>query len=275
MAIVVVSVGSAHMGAPSQNTCSVTVPAGGVPTGALICQNYVNTQGSPGAQTRTYSDSAGNSYAEKIVIANASGGLAAIASTFNCIALVSGNFIKCVLSANTNGCLSVFYATGIKTTSDPYDSACNASNTGTGISISLASGSPSVANTLLVATICTLSTITGFIDPGGWTAIQADSSNGTGTNFAIHGGTQVASASQAYSPSWTGSSRWAAVLTGFAPASSGGGARTIPLHGPFGLIRPPGGLTIPVGAALLEAMKRNPTLARRSFFDLSRWGKEQ
>ncbi len=122
MAISVVNIGTNNNKTLATNaSLSVTVPAGGVPAGALICMLIGSAGNGP---TISVTDNAGNSYANNINIA--SGGSSLIFSyAYNALALVSGNLITYAFSIPNGSSLATsitaFYATGIQTTSDPLD----------------------------------------------------------------------------------------------------------------------------------------------------------
>lgn len=206
---------------------AVTVPAGGVPSGALILLCEGNGTSNSGTVGASVVDSASNSYTNGTVSNNGGNCAGSIYRCWNCNALVSTNTIS--LTANTNmiQLLSAFYATGVKTSSDPLDTQNTASTTGNSGTPSVSTSSNGSANGNLVV---------GWVvdnGPSGDTGFVQDSTNGayatpptrvgtTGagaaSNITGQGGFFVDSggsgATETYAPAIT-SRNWAASIQTF------------------------------------------------------------
>ncbi len=186
-------------------------------------------------------------------------GAAAMAYSYNCAALTSGQTITMTnaTGASNTAALSCFYATGLKTASDPQDSTTNNGTGGSSATPSVtASGAPATASSLVIGLVGTNgpsgdsftqdSTNAAYATPP--TRVGTAGGNQT-TNYTIAGGFVVTSSQLTYAPSIT-SRNWAAMIAGFAPAPSGSTVHpsTLPLLG---------------AGMLYRALKTNPVLSRR------------
>jgi hypothetical protein len=198
------------------NSLSITVPAGGVPAGALIvvCEAHGGT-----ADVSTgVSDSAGNSYSEAGYEPGSSGIELVVWYAYNVSALAPGDTITMSFSVNSRYALSALYATGEETGADPRDATAQAaaSSRSSTPSATLAAA-PAVANSLVVAALAWNST-TGFTQAAGWSAppdlIATSSSTAT-----VAGGSEVTSTADTYAPTLGAVAQWALLLVVFKPAS--------------------------------------------------------
>jgi hypothetical protein len=119
MTITVVDIGTGN--SVSGATTSVTVPTGGVPSGSFICIG-VNEDSTTASGSVADSKSA-NSFLKKVSAANNNNntyGWAAVYIAWNSNPLVAGDTIIYTKGSSGRGtAVSAFYATGIKTSSDP------------------------------------------------------------------------------------------------------------------------------------------------------------
>lgn len=206
-------------------TIAVTVPAGGVPAGALIVV-FIGEQDT--VIGGSVADTAGNTY-------TAVGGK--VNSTPNCYgrffyaynvsALVSANSIT--FTKHTSGSRAVitaWYVTGSQIASDPLDAAVSATNSGNVTSQTVTSGAPSVAGELLVACCCFAGTDTdNLTNDATWSntpPTSARQTSGGAGNPQIYGGRVVEAGTSAHT--FTGvtvaSRSWAASVIGFKVAAT-------------------------------------------------------
>ena len=205
-------------------TVAITVPAGGVPVGALICLTSSESTNSfpPGS----VADTASNTYAEVISARRSDGptGFGSIFYAWNVAALVSGNTITYTkVASGARTAISAFYATGILTISDPLDSAATASAFGTGVSPSVTSGTPSVAGDLFVAAVIFGGNHSFTQDTGhGWaTPFNESASGATSTDACVDGGNQInpGTGTKIYAPT-INNIDWAALICAFKAAAN-------------------------------------------------------
>lgn len=226
MAITVVNIGVANAAAPP---VSVTVPAGGVPAGALIVVVVCNRTNSAPAGSVT--DTAGNTYtaaAGANLNGAAANGYGRIFYAYNVAALVSGNSITFNNTGSTGRtAMSAFYATGIATASDPLVSSATATSTGNSAAPTVTSGVPTAANCLFVGGIAVRTVAATFVQDstnGAWATPPNTAVNGSSTTGArVFGGSLVVADSSAhtYAPTWTGSDLWAEMIVAFKPPGGG------------------------------------------------------
>ena len=219
MAISVTTVGSV-LGSTGTTT-ALTVPAGGVPSGALIVaavqdRSTVSSGGS-------VADSSSNTWAAIVALdcAGTSNGFGCVYYTYNATALSSGNTITHTkVTSGEKVALSVLYATGIDT-SAPLDTAVTASASGTGTPFSVTSGTPSQSGELFLGVLSEKSSQT-WTNTSPWTTpfdFIATSGNGVGGANQVNSGTGT----KTFSETITGTPNWAAFIVGFkAPAAAGG-----------------------------------------------------
>lgn len=205
----------------------ITVPAGGVPAGAMIVVCWANdNNGGVNDNVDAISDTAGNSYDEGLVgqgfVRNADGVNAGIAFALNVGALSSGNTIT--LAGNSGAAAkaaAAFYVTGIATSS-AKDQGGTATGTDTTPSVSTSAGTTQ-ADEITIG-------IVGTEGPSGDTFTQ-DASPAYATppvrigttgaaaasNITLAGGyfIETATGTKTYNPTLGTSRDWAAVIATF------------------------------------------------------------
>ena len=202
---------------------AITVPAGGVPSGALIVV-MMSSGATSGAPTCT--DTAGNSYTLVNQTSRnnlASYGYGAMLYAKNAVALSSGNTITITQASGSIACEAV-YATGVDTTA-PLDTSVTAAAFGNSTAQTVTSGAASVSGDLFVAFTAATGRSTAFTNDttNGWTApFGRVSSGGTSGDSSLYSGYQVnaGSGAKTYAPTVTGSSTWAAIVAGFKAAAT-------------------------------------------------------
>lgn len=223
MAISVTTIGTAIDAAGSGATLAVTVPGGGVPSGALIfvgCGEGNNATYSAGGSV---ADTSSNTYTE---ISHSNTSTTDFGQTFyakNATALSSGDSIT--FTKQTSGdraAVSTFYATGIDT-SAPLDTAVTATANGTSTTPSVTSGTPSVSGELFVGFLLEQQNTQLFTqDTGNGWATPPDETGFTTSNLGsdhvcIGGGNQVNSGTgtKTFAPTTSFTARWAIFVCGF------------------------------------------------------------
>lgn len=206
------------------STCSITVPVGGVPSGALICVLVTDRATGTNITGAAFSDTSSNTYniAGQIQVAGTNG-ITAISYVKNCSALVSGNSIT-YTGSTSNIALSAFYATGIDI-SNPLDTAVTATNAGTSAAPSVTSGTSSGSGELFVGGIAshgTAGTITQDTTNGWAVPFTNVSSGGTAPDREVGGGNQVvpSTTSKTYAPTLAASTDWAIIVVAFKPLAN-------------------------------------------------------
>lgn len=228
MAIVVTDLGQAN--STIGGTCLLTVLAS-VPTGALIVV-CVTDRSNPNNGTPSVTDVGSNTYAgvAQTKINNAAtSGFGEVFYSYNSTALVSGVSVITYTKAETGKdcAITAFYATGILSTGDPYDSAVLGQGTGNSTTPTATSGTPSVAGELFLALYSSAGN-TGTYTPDtghSWATPPITSTSGTAsTNSTIAGGTQVNAGTGTiiHSPTTGTSHGWADIIVGFKPTPAGG-----------------------------------------------------
>ena len=141
-------------------TLSVTVPAGGVPAGALIVVG-VDEYGTGISIGGSVADTHNTPYTCLAGQNNWTGitwGFSNICYFWNATALTSGNTITFTLSAGTGrrAVMTAFYATGIMTSGNPLDAAVSVGTTGISSAnplVTLQSGTPGQSGELFVSMV--------------------------------------------------------------------------------------------------------------------------
>lgn len=240
MPISVTNIGTASDHSTTTSSLNITVPVGGVPTGALIVCCAATTVAAGTGIAGAFTDTAGiNTYATAWSAGNSVGfngvganGYIILGYSFNSSALTSANAVTFNTStASHSDGFSAFYATGIQTSSDPRDTAFQNTATGSSAAPSVAASAvPAAAGSLVIG-------IVGINAPSSDTFTQ-DSTNAAYANFPIRvgssagstlsnatiaGGEIVSSAQLTYAPALGTSRTWAAAITAFKPASTGVG----------------------------------------------------
>lgn len=225
MAISVTDLGTT--GNATGTTLALTVPVGGVPSGAaiVVCVSE-NSQTIGGSVT----DTAGNTYiATTGVFLNGTvqNGFGRMFYCYNASALVSGNTITYTKVGSVQVALAVLYATGLQTAVDPLDAVVTTTNTGSSTNPNVASGTPSQAGELFVAFAAFRSSATFSQDSGNGWAFPPSSANSGGTSssqLTVVGGNQVnaGTAALTFSPTISTGRNWATFVFGFKP---GGGSQ--------------------------------------------------
>lgn len=201
----------------------VAVPGGGIPAGALIF--VVSYNSNSNNTTPTVSDSASNTYTTPINIANggASRGSMIISYAYNVSALTSGQHVRCHYVTGSNAshvAMAVGYATGILTSTDPYDSSF--ANTGSSASTNSftinSNGAPVKANSLVVAAISVFQQ-QSFSGDGTYTTppFTTSQSGGSPPTATAEGGYKISSSSESYSGSMSQLKSIAMAIVAFAP----------------------------------------------------------
>lgn len=222
MAISVTNIGTGSS-AGGTATVGIAVPAGGVPTGALICvasneTSSATAAGSVADTKNTYSTATSGGNASNLAF----GGMYYAA---NASALTSSNTLTYTKNNSSNtGVCSAFYATGVLTTS-PLDTAVTAAgSTGATTSPTVTSGTPSLSGELFVA-ICAYRSSSGFTEDTthNW-ATPFNQINVTVTNLG--GGNQVNAAATAltFNPTIGASVSCAIMVVAFKPAATASAA---------------------------------------------------
>lgn len=219
MAIVVTNIGTIQQAAGA--SAAVTVPASGVPAGALVIVIAGEDSLTPGGSV---ADTAGNTYSVGASKANVSG-FGRIFYAWNVAALVSGNSIT--YTKQTSGdkvAVSACYATGIQTTSDPIDGAFTATASGSSTSPSVTSGTAAVSGELVVgASVALGRDIDTFTQDAAYsTPPTAINNAGAGSvNPLVAGGNLVnaGTGAKTYAPTIT-SRPWSALIVAFAATAS-------------------------------------------------------
>lgn len=209
--IVVTDIGTGSGGAVASYT--ITVPVGGVPSGALIVVSILdNGSSTPGGSV---SDTALNTYTAATGTGAAGLGSIRIFFAFNVSALVSGNTITYTKINGASGSLgSAFYATGIKTSATPLDSGASAGATGTSTTPSVTSNAAATTGELFVGWVGLLGTPT-FTQPSGW---SSPPSAIAGFTLSAQGGNLInaGSTAQTYNPTLSGGAiQWLDLVTAF------------------------------------------------------------
>jgi hypothetical protein len=228
MAISVTNIGTGFSNATA-TTAAITVPAGGIPAGALIV--VAVTENATIAAGGSIADSSGtNSYSQITSAANATQGFGAIWYAANVAALVSGNTITYTRASSLLDCsISAFYATGILTTS-PVDTGVTASaGPASSSSPSITSGIPAVSGELFVAMVSNNSVVSNVNvtftqdTTHGWAVPFTESiATGASSYAMLDGGNQVNAGSSAkiFNPTLSGAKSVAIMVVGFKPAAS-------------------------------------------------------
>lgn len=220
-------------------TIAVTVPVGGVPTGAVIF-GALSERTNHAAPVGSVADTALNTYQ---IPTNASGNLNNVAAngvgelwySYTGGALVSGNTIT--YTRNTSGsnvAFSCFYATGLLASGDPFDIAANATGTNTTPSVSV---TPGTANDLAVGVLAAKGDAGTFTQDASlaWATPPVQSTTGSaGTAARVEGGTVVLSgaSSTTYAPTISVGTPWVIIIATFKPA--GGASRPVKMAGEWG-----------------------------------------
>lgn len=203
-----------------------TVPAGGVPLGALLVALVTEISNSaPGAGS--IADAGGNAYTYNLgASANnvQSNGFTAIYTALVSAALTSGQLVtytKAIPASNTR--LVTGYVTG-QDSATPVDASASTSAFGSSAGVTVTSGTPAQASPFYIGSA---------FGPGGGTSTQAASWNTIGLNSvaptAISAWIQGSGTTpQTYNSTWSSSRVWAAcILVVNPPITGGGGGGTI------------------------------------------------
>ena len=226
-AIATFDVGKAAGTIANLGNLSVTVPAGGIPAGALvvIIAKTIWLTGGGCLDGVNYDpfDSVGNTY--HAGSCGGSGGTfnVAMAYAYNVSAIAAGQTISIHNISGSSRALgmTVFYATGVKTTADPRDSTVYATVQSTANPFSLQAGAaPAVAGTLLVGgfalnNTCTFSTTGSFTEP------PPTPENSTVSPLLVAAGaTDVTSTQDTFTKTCATNAGGWLVIDGYAPAAS-------------------------------------------------------
>ena len=199
---------------------AITVPAGGVPQGALIVFCSVSLTN----DVTAVSDTNNSGYTQAV----SSGGPPRTQTYYfpNCAALVSTNTITPTYAAATTIAMSAFYATGIATVG-PLDNTTGVA-TGSSTTPSATTGTLLVSGELVVGVVAvngpsgdTFTQLGGFAAP----PTRVGTSGGaTASNVTLDGGTELAPDTTAvtYNPTLGTSHAWAETIATFKPAAAAG-----------------------------------------------------
>jgi hypothetical protein len=231
MAWNVVNIGTGGGGA---TTNTITVPAGGVPKGAMIVLGV--TEGGTGAETpgRAF-DSVGNQYQLLTYRYQNNGVASGLGALYYCpatqAALASAQTISYTLGLSGDTCaLSAFYATGQLGTNDTVDWSVLRTATGASATPSVASGVATTPGELFVGWLAwdNASTVTQdnlhapWSTPPNLVNISTNTFNGFGGNFVNSGTT-----AKTYAPTMGTGQSWAIFIAGFRPAVVAVGDNTL------------------------------------------------
>lgn len=227
MAISVTNIGTANSTTAGGATAVITVPGGGVPSGALIGLVATETA-STTAVGGSVIDTDLNTYTAQTPISLnnvTTNGFNQFFWSNNVAALVSTNAITYTKQTTLGrATISAFYVTGLATSS-VLDSAVTATATGTGPSPSVTSGTPGASGELFVAVAgwgAFLSRTFTQDTTHNWTA-PPTAVNASGTVAGLGGGTQVNAGTSTiqFTPTIGNSGTvWAAQIFGFKAASA-------------------------------------------------------
>ncbi len=206
MAIALTNIGTAALKTAGTHTLSVTVPAGGVPSGACIFTAAASWLTSAAPSVGAASDNVNGTYQNPVSLYFNPGvqSQASIRASyfFNCAALSSGDSISVASVTGDAKAISIFYATGLSTT-DPLDATTPDFNGGTTCQMAAA---PAVANSLVFAVSGSPYLLADFIQDSTNASYAAPpvAANTTGNpssgNATVAGGTVISSAQLSYAP---------------------------------------------------------------------------
>lgn len=204
---------------------SITVPAGGVPSGACLFVG-LTIRNNP-LTNLAITDSASNSYSNitsrALNNSTVNGWLTAWRAE-NVSTLSSGNTITVSTTdfSAAHVAASVFYATGINISS-PLDGAVTAVASGNNSTPSVTSGTPAESGELFIGFLGTRGNTTYTQDSGnGWATPPNDAASaGTTAGARIDGGNQVnaGTGTLTFAPTLSGANVWATIICGFKPSS--------------------------------------------------------
>ena len=226
--------------ASTATTNSVTIGVGGVPTGALVVVEVLDYTSAGSPVLGTVGDTKGNSYTS-ITSGNPNSNTQSVAAIFyawNITALVNTNVITYTTNASATDFLeiSVFYATGIQTSSTPLDTSVTASAVSNSASPTVTSGTPGVAGELFAAALAANIASDFTQDTGNGWAAPFDTGNGA-PGISVNGGNQVnaGSGTKVFSPTMSnGDESWLAVVGFKATAAAAAVRSALPLTGAGG-----------------------------------------
>ncbi len=231
MAIALTHIGSASSKA-SPASLTITVPVGGVPTGACIFV-LSSLQVSNSAEAMLYNvgitTGTANTYQNPASLLSLDDPISFVSTrvnyAYNCVALSSGDTIQTALDQPSVSCSSTaFYATGLST-SDPLDTATTATLTQTSGDPSRVqmAAAPAVAGSLVLGTVSYRNVVGAFTQDsinaayGTPPTIVGTAGQAAATNNSTAGGTVISSAQLTYAPDFLQS--FGQVIAAFAPAS--------------------------------------------------------
>jgi hypothetical protein len=244
-------------------TYSVTVPVGGVPSGALIGVSVVSV-----ASTLTgssVSDTAGNTYhlADSAAF-NSSGEKLYQFYAYNCLALVQNNTISVNQGSGVSGAMSCWYATGVKTSADPWDSTASTSGGASGSSTSPSAAmraAPASASSLVIGCVAAVishsATFTQDSTNASYATPPNRSTQGSGIHPEVAGGSVISSSQLTYAPTYGSSATWGEIVCVFSPPAAAAAA-----CGSLAL------LGVGCAIALAKKIEENSVLSRRSILVL-------
>lgn len=201
-------------------TVAITVPVGGVPSGALICFAVDENSGAAGGSV---ADTSGNTYnlVSTVGLNNdiASNGFGRFYYVQNATALSSGNSITWTKQVSGNqASVSAFYATGVATAS-ALDASVTATAFGSSTTPTVTSGTPGQAGELFVGALWSKAGGTFTQDSGNSWAIPFNQGGATAAT-QVNGGNQVnaGSGTKTFAPTLSSSVPWSTGVWGFKPA---------------------------------------------------------
>ena len=224
------NVGTPATGLDSPNTnVTITVGVGGVPSASLIvvCAGVQDSAANAGSQA-TLTDTANNTYHQvnSAWSANGSSVAQSIWYAYNATTLSNTNTIKLAWGSTSTGAgggaaLSAFYATNIKTASDPIDSATFHATTGTSATPSAQlAAAPTVAGSMVLGVVTAIRgpTFTQDSTHAAYQNFPVRASSGTGAgDAAVAGGSVVSSSQLTYAPALGTSRAWVEQVVAFKP----------------------------------------------------------
>jgi hypothetical protein len=208
----------------SANTSGTTLTLGSitVPVNSLIV--VCITDKSATAPGGSLSDGGSNTYAaaaSQTINNSSANGFGRIWYAFNSVALSGATFTYTKTGSNPAG-LSAFYATGIKTSVDPLDSAATATGFGSSNAPTVTSGVPTSRGDLFLGMIARTGTAGAFTQDSGnaWATppVQAVSGTGGTVDARVNGGTFINTGlgTLTYAPTYAGTVvGWADLIVAF------------------------------------------------------------
>ena len=205
------SVGSTNS---STSTISIT-PSSNIPAGSLIVVAVQDRNGGVGTMSV---DGGGNSYTKAVQQLFPGGGppTAVIFYVYNCLAVSTAQSITYnnFGGGGSGSVMSVAYATGVQTLSNPLDVTANAS--GSSASPTVTSAAPAVKNELFIGVLGTQNFTDALTQASGWSSTMTIP-GGFVDAMLIGDLINASTGTKTYNPTIAGSHDWAIVVASFKP----------------------------------------------------------